>query len=1056
MGRERDGIALVTVSGLLVGFALLASLFVRGVRFALPVSEARAAAARTRLAAESGLDYAEARLFRESGFSKGGATPAGRVDDWTFREGFTAPLSGAWNPSYSHGEAWMDDGDGVREPGEAALADLDGDGRFSAWSGRLRGGPPFGPAFSLKIVSAGGKFPVNAGVLGTSSVYPGLKLSDNWSDVYSNRGLVRGLNSLGAVLFEEGEIPERFDAAAAGERIRISRLGRHLIGKRPLEGYRSLRQVRETLLARGYPASASERILEHLNLGPYDALDGYRQYEFYVGDSLREVRAVPVELATAPSAVLQALWLYQGGLWSAQVDAFETLKQVDFPRARGTLFYKSPPTGNPGTDKLMIYPDEARRLADWVMDFRKGPLQGNWLAFRRGLVAAAHDASWDLFRTERVPLQADPAAALAWVRAKADLAFYIVSPERPGPRDAATGWCGWGISHGAQPIGQPVLPFWGVFSEGSGALTVMGETPLVEYVPEPGTSGSYADPTRPYRDTGTGLSTSGDYYPVLATLGPATVYEVASLGGLAATGPILAEGTIRTADRVEFTTQEDFENLAGGLHLWERRRVFPQDPAPAARRSGFLDSCTSYTVGGTGGTYDAPGFPGLVTLPQWNVRWLPLGQPDYDIYAGTSGAIALANRMGGNQGAAQYASFTEWQGNPGQELISTPQPAGGVPFERPRLLADTDYLTPHCLYSEAVSLTSDDAYTWFDLPGITDAPDFPALSFELWCAPTTREETVGGERRFVLQAYGQGSMGTAQNAGSIWLSARAARDANGRDGINYRLHWHWESVESWTDSGGGEPGLDFGMGGAPPTWTVDFNTFVPQVDAATGRTLSDMNHVVVTFDCAQATACLYVNGLLRGKKLVADIPATRMVGMGGMLGGKLLMKFQGDEVRLYPELLSDADVANRYGLGRFVVPRVNDIPFFDSPLYVLERPARIGGVGWTGIPEGAPVDAAGGSLDRVGIQVWVHGYSDAGGNALAPGYPVLVEAEPGGVVLPKSLDGAGEVASFRYRVEFVNATGDTVTPLYQTPYFEGIWFTLKGAGRSPKRYGAAE
>lgn len=172
--RAICGIVLVFTTGLVVLIGLVGAIFLQVSLFSRTRGEIAAAVAATRLAAISGLEYAAVRLRAEprSVTDIGVAqTAANRVDDWTDRSGQPSATSGQLrlNPSYSHGEPWSDTSgsNGRYDPGEPVLADLDGDGRFSAWSGRLRGGKgAFGNRFSLRITTASGTVCVNSGEVG--------------------------------------------------------------------------------------------------------------------------------------------------------------------------------------------------------------------------------------------------------------------------------------------------------------------------------------------------------------------------------------------------------------------------------------------------------------------------------------------------------------------------------------------------------------------------------------------------------------------------------------------------------------------------------------------------------------------------------------------------------------------------------------------------------------------------------------------------------------------------------------------------------------------------
>ena len=161
--RQR-GFVLVFVAGILGLLSLLALAFLQN--FSLSTAPAQQNARLARLAAASGMQYAESRL-RQDDAPRRLATPESRGDDWTSRDLGLATsgwgLATSSNPSYAHGEPWADtDGDGRFIPGEF-WTDRDANGRFTPCSGRLRGGSGL-CLFALKIESPCGKIPVNAGL----------------------------------------------------------------------------------------------------------------------------------------------------------------------------------------------------------------------------------------------------------------------------------------------------------------------------------------------------------------------------------------------------------------------------------------------------------------------------------------------------------------------------------------------------------------------------------------------------------------------------------------------------------------------------------------------------------------------------------------------------------------------------------------------------------------------------------------------------------------------------------------------------------------------------
>ncbi len=269
MKRTDAGIALVMATGLVTLMAFLAILVVRGAQVA-----SSSLGGGGELAAESGLSYAAARLVE--GARRVPPSAANRCDDWRARgahEG-TLPAGRLDNPSYARGEPWGDDGDGVRMPGEGggAWRDLDGDGRFSAWSGRTRGGGPFSRRFSLRIASDAGLVPVNAGELGDPLAdhdgdgaanaddpeYADLLAAGGapWAsvDVPANRAIVNLLDSLGAVLGVSGTrlvnhtpAEGNWPATMRLGKIALSDLGTRIVSARPRGGYASVEDLKPVL-----------------------------------------------------------------------------------------------------------------------------------------------------------------------------------------------------------------------------------------------------------------------------------------------------------------------------------------------------------------------------------------------------------------------------------------------------------------------------------------------------------------------------------------------------------------------------------------------------------------------------------------------------------------------------------------------------------------------------------------------------------------------------------------------------------------------------------------
>lgn len=286
-GRSRPppGIVLILVAGLVAVISLLAVLLVQAGRVSKGWSKARSLRGDAALLALDGLEYATARLRQASeAVSVASRTAANACDDWTFRDNALAwrggiSLAASTGPSYLRGEPWTDTGiaPGIFEPGVEAWIEADGDGRFSAYSGRLRGGEPFSRRFSLRVRTS--QICVNSGELGLPTGdhdmdgtlnesdpdydlfknyrrMDGLLVTDlegipNWRDhrFFPNTHLVNILNNLGTVLMDQGvlNLPTHTEtvydsnpAYNAGDGrdvvIELSDLGRIIVGNRPRGG----------------------------------------------------------------------------------------------------------------------------------------------------------------------------------------------------------------------------------------------------------------------------------------------------------------------------------------------------------------------------------------------------------------------------------------------------------------------------------------------------------------------------------------------------------------------------------------------------------------------------------------------------------------------------------------------------------------------------------------------------------------------------------------------------------------------------------------------------
>lgn len=1102
--RRSRGIVLILVSGLLTVLSFLGVLMLQAANLSGPTAEARGEKCRAGLAAESALAYAAGRLSQEVGYPPQGTTSSNRCDDWTFREGTAAPLDGTRNPSFGRGEAWTDLGtpDGVYQPNNDNLApgvwtDLDGDGKFSAWSGRLRASEgPFGETFALKVVSTGGLFPVN------------FQPDPTWWTA-PDPALARLGDNLGAVLFADGEVPERVDRSytvggRTGEPIRISALGRHLLfgedlnangllnaGEdangnglldpgRPRYGYRDLKQVEAALTARGYAASQVQAVLPYMDLGPYESRSG------------AAAASAQIELATAPPAMLQALWNY--ACFTPSNDTFALRKSatewlgLPYPRSGDALDYTQ---GTAGAS-VMIYPDEAEALVEWALEFRRTPQRGSWLAFRRELCGQAAPAPASrFFQADVAPLLAAgwPEAAWGWARAKADAAFYAVCREGNLTSDI-TNWKTWGIDPGpGLPPGGICRPFVGI------------ETWMPMRFPVPADTGPW--PSSPYRNT---LHTDGPPLLHALTLAPPTHYRVwasARAGGAQA----VAGGKLKAAERLELTDQVDFENLS----VWSpypglaARGIAIIDLSNKnARRRTVSDSVPNLAEAAPPFAPPAP-FRGAVSGPAFN----PNGTSDYSGLQ-EGGFVALAGKYTAHQWASLYWPFQPddqprlW---PYQEAEWRTQTRGGGAAVPPTLYKNVPSSSAGGAspWSFGVADTNGDACTPFDFPSWTNGATMRDFSVELWMK--------GNGVAFELEADAVLPSDDEQN--DIVLQIERQTDLGGADekGKLYTVTFKAPSTSDITvadddprDMLMPPPAAAYHYGG----YMIEFTAFVPDVDIGDPALPDDdrvglgMDHVVVTVENVEESedangngvldpredtngdgvigpkknlaVTLHVNGVLAGSKKdsesISENVRSRFLRAGRAypshpratredlsLQEVRLIRFTGDEVKLYDDeirradgttdvVLRETDARERFRLGRFFLPPdpfpSPRNPEFVSPAFDLGVPARVRCVGWTGLPSADPS-----GTERVGMTV------KAGVPALTAGVPSVNGPELKGTLELSDASHlaagglGGPVQMLGFSVELYNLDPSDNSPLYATPLFEGIWFHIQGRGRTP-------
>lgn len=279
---------LVLVSGLLTLFLLLAAAFAQLTEFTEAGTGADRARRAAQLTAESGMEYAAARLWEEP---RSGAEiwpildAVNARDDWSARGSEPPGLdpSRLQNPSFSHGEPWKDTlgADGAFD--NDLFFDADGNGSFDARSGRLRGGPQGEQTpFFLTIRASEGKVCVNSGIvdsplgdwnldgiLDADDPRPSTDTNGNgipdWRDPdhIENRHLVNLLDNLGAILGVSTRRKTPFwpadpsPAQGPGEMgfLDTSDLGRQVATSRPRGGYASIADL-APILGKDYPLAA--------------------------------------------------------------------------------------------------------------------------------------------------------------------------------------------------------------------------------------------------------------------------------------------------------------------------------------------------------------------------------------------------------------------------------------------------------------------------------------------------------------------------------------------------------------------------------------------------------------------------------------------------------------------------------------------------------------------------------------------------------------------------------------------------------------------------------
>lgn len=917
------GVALVLAAGILTLLAVLAAGFGAAARFAGDSISARIGARQAGLAAASGMDYAAARLVRE-GYPSYAASLQNRGDDWTAREPRGTPLEAMRNPSYSHGEPWRDsqnlpfdgldnDGDGeIDEPGEGiglyngseSWLDLDGDGRFTAWSGRLRGGDlPF-PTFSLRIEADGGKIPLNAGHLD-------VPFHDD-ATIPFHRGLTHALNNLGALLLPSGH-PRLRQIATSGQPIAYSFFGDDILSVRPPGGFRDERGLAAALSGLGggswYPPDASglpaglKESLPYLDLGTPTASPQFGPPA--AADDTLTPRAA-VELAVAPQVVIESLWRYLGGppdLTGWEPGAFPTLD----PRTGNAVAY--------GSGRVLLFPDEARDLAKAVVAQRNAQMPHlSWNAFYGQILANA-----SLLFPNAIDPSAYPVAASRRSQAKADLAFLSMTPD-PSPflggddhpfTDAPLGWASWGTPRNDGTGNARPLPFQMRWRD-------------IDRVRLDGA------PEDPFKLPGDALA------PLGLSMHPPLRFDVAARGAAGPGGAASAGGRFQSADLLFLGSQEDFENLSGAPSLGfigleaTNDNAWSGYPADSRRRGIEREDSALPVDPDTNREYRR-----AASLPRWDFLSYPAGvTPDPSGYSRFYGALGLAAREGGLLGAALYWPLGDSTLTNTQEFLSESAllPPLVLPWKgrqninNPQLFpldpsgpSTNPHITPYGVSARGASappLFIEESMNPPDgCPGCPIDTQIQHLTLEGWFHHVVPSKLQVDLFKFTSYRI-EGNQLAAR--GQVTLSIAPPDGPNPDSSV--RLSGRWPDQAPWPPQN------------APQISSIDATV------SSTGP-----HHFRITFQATGASSTdisLEIDGAL-----------VRTVAAGPMFGQhhETILILGCDDVRIYSSPPSES-AQKVFERGRFVRRGT-----YQSPLYVCASPATLGFCQWTGIiPHGWP------------------------------------------------------------------------------------------------------
>ncbi len=1028
MKTRSAGLVLVLVSGIVTLSMLLGLWLLQAALIGRKVQSARTAQSEAGLAAASGLEYAAARLVQDAypGFD---VSMRGRGDDWTCRQGSGVGVEGSSNPSYSHGEPWTDDGDGIFEPGTpegTAFIDLDGDGRFSARSGRLRGtGGARNLAFALAIESPEGRLPVNAGILWTENVFDSADGVPDHRDlaISYHRGLAHALDNLGAILLPVTNDRRHWQAATGAPNpahtFELSYLGHDLITFRPAGGYKDGAEIRSALAPLGYTEADLDAVLPHLDLGPCEIQNessrSYTPVELNViGNQPPFPVYVPVNLHAAPRPVLEALWRYVRSdipTFEGETDGWNAL----YHRAGGNLSFEAlsnpHPDWNPGRATLQIFPDEAAALAERVETLRKaGPL--SWPSLLRDfhdparapLLFAADDAGF--------PPSA-PLMRQGWTQAKARLAFQTVASADGGYHAAA----GLNLRPATlEGLGIDRFPD-ALFPARAGCQQAFGMQ-FLRARPFPDTSGYPANADaagtwttweEPFRIlTGNPIGTQG------GTVAPPARFSVSALG---LSGPARGSrtGAFCAAERIEFACQEDFGNLSAGVNLG-RRGIVPQgDTQTLAEWRHDLDHLTDNSGYGNDGA--GRDYARITTTPIGNIRSCTTTAwgPPYWGLSRTNGAVALSPCEGGlQQGAVLYWGVKrDFDGTLNNGGAYTSGPRGDFLHEREPTSSLPDPPTPGqgpaplaTPYGSGDSFYLDDCQA----PGLDGTPPVDPMGH------LSIEARMSSGSSIRIQESGGG---TPAQTISLGASREIPPSAPEEAVTVYRLSLQDSVIDGhWQ------------IGGRNVTCTVR--------DGELGGGNPANQHVVlvVRSQANRTRFLIFIDGkprLWETGSLVYDYDPVFT-----MTDKEQIVITRCAEVRLHAQSLGQSGVDDLYARDRFV--RKGE---FRSPLYALDAPARMKLAQWTGF---RPPKADGTPAGSIVVQVTGYENTDGTGTSRT----VTLPGDSGAVEDLAALGLSAAIRSFRYTVTFDVPTADIPPPLCDSPVFESIWFTFARPGRAPR------